>query len=105
MHSRQLAADAGSYSSVSTAFSKQAPEFDTIEENNAILKWMRQQIHAHCLKHFKTGASILELNCGTGIDAVFFAGHGMNVHATDISDGMLNELRKKISSKNWKNDF
>jgi cyclopropane fatty-acyl-phospholipid synthase-like methyltransferase len=61
---------------------------------------MRNQIHNHCMRHFKPGNHILELNCGTGIDAIFFAEQGMNVHATDISDGMLNELREKISSKN-----
>src|SRR5262245_42860700 len=61
---------------------------------------MRRQIHEHCLRHFKTGEYILELNCGTGIDALFFATHGMNIHATDISEGMLNELQKKISAGN-----
>jgi len=85
---------------VSIAFSRQSSSFDSIEANNEILQWMRKQIHAHCMRHFKTGNSILELNCGTGIDAVFFAGQGMRVHATDIADGMLHELRKKISEKN-----
>ena len=61
---------------------------------------MRKQIHEHCLRHFKTGDHILELNCGTGIDAIFFAEHGMKVHATDISEGMLTELRRKIFEKN-----
>jgi ubiquinone/menaquinone biosynthesis C-methylase UbiE len=85
---------------VSTAFSRQSSSFDLIEEQNEILQWMRKQIHEHCLRHFKTGDHILELNCGTGIDAVFFAEHGMKVHATDIAEGMLTELRKKISEKN-----
>jgi len=85
--------------SVSTAFSRQSSFFDSIEDHNEILQWMRIQVHEHCLRHFKTGDRILELNCGTGIDAVFFAEQGMKVHATDISDGMLTELRKKISEK------
>ena len=82
------------------AFSKQAPVFDLQEEHNEILKWMRRQIHNHCLQFFKKGDDILELNCGTGIDAVFFAKHGIKVHATDISENMLNELEKKIYSEN-----
>jgi ubiquinone/menaquinone biosynthesis C-methylase UbiE len=86
------------FESARAAFSKQASSFDDIESHNEILQWMRQQIHAHCLRHFKTGDHILELNCGTGIDAVFFAQHGMKVHATDISEGMLGELQKKISA-------
>jgi ubiquinone/menaquinone biosynthesis C-methylase UbiE len=82
------------------AFSAQAPLFDSIEEHNEILKWMRQQIHAHCMKYFRRGEQILELNCGTGIDAVFFAKQGTKVHATDLSAGMINELRKKVAQQN-----
>ncbi len=61
---------------------------------------MRKQIHAHCLKYFIAGNHILELNCGTGIDAVFFAGRGMKVHATDVAIGMLNELKTKVEKQN-----
>ena len=52
------------------------------------------------MRYFKPGNHILELNCGTGIDAVFFAEQGMKVHATDVAEGMLNELRKKVEKKN-----
>jgi ubiquinone/menaquinone biosynthesis C-methylase UbiE len=88
-------------SAAASAFSKQSAFFDQLEEDNEILQWMRKQVHNHCLQFFKTGDSILELNCGTGIDAIFFAEHGMHVHATDISEGMLNELRKKIEIRNF----
>jgi ubiquinone/menaquinone biosynthesis C-methylase UbiE len=84
---------------VAFAFSKQSVIFDKLEEDNLILTWMRSQIHDHCLGFFKIGDSILELNCGTGIDAVFFAEHGMYVHATDISEGMLGELKKKVEAR------
>lgn len=88
------------FSNVKAAFSKQSASFDEIEERNEILQWMRNQIHAHCMRHFNKEDHILELNCGTGIDAVFFAEQGMHVHATDIAEGMLDELRKKIDAKN-----
>ncbi len=84
------------FQSISEAFSKQSSVFDAFEEQNEILQWMRKEVHHHCLNYFKPGERILELNCGTGIDAVFFAQHGMHVHATDLSSGMLNELKKKI---------
>src|SRR5689334_8189888 len=87
------------FQAVAFAFSKQSAIFDQLEEDNAILQWMRNQVHTHCLQFFKTGDHMLELNCGTGIDAVFFAERGMKVHATDISEGMLNELKKKIEEK------
>ena len=41
------------------------------------------------LKHFNSGSNILELNCGTGVDAVFLAQNGMNITATDISPNMV----------------
>jgi len=39
---------------------------------------------------------MLELNSGTGEDALFFAEHGFLVHATDISKGMLAQLKQKV---------
>lgn len=44
--------------------------------------------------------SILELNCGTGEDAIQFARLGHNVLATDISEGMINVANAKSHSKN-----
>ena len=48
------------------------------------------------LKWLKPNSSILELNAGTGEDAVFFAQHGHTVHATDISDAMQTMLKEKV---------
>lgn len=43
--------------------------------------------------------SILELNCGTGEDAIHFAELGHNVTATDISEGMISIAKAKPHSK------
>jgi ubiquinone/menaquinone biosynthesis C-methylase UbiE len=48
-------------------------------------------------------ASILELNAGTGTDAVWFAGRGYRVHATDIAEGMQERLREKVSGRGLSN--
>ena len=85
---------------VGEAFSRQSPLYDAYEEDHVILKWMRSQVRAHALEVVKPGDGILELNAGTGIDAVFFARMGCRVHATDISDGMLGQLRGKVNSYN-----
>lgn len=82
---------------VSQAFSRQAVNYDSYEENHDILKWMRKQVHQHTLSHLTPGDHILEINAGTGIDAAYFAGLGFRVHATDMSDGMLQQLKKKIT--------
>ena len=46
---------------------------------------------------FQPGQRILELNCGTGIDAVHLAGRGLRVLACDISPGMIHRARRLAS--------
>jgi ubiquinone/menaquinone biosynthesis C-methylase UbiE len=82
---------------VNAAFSKQSTHFDDDDFINPILQRCRQQIYAHVDQVIKPNSSILELNAGTGIDAVRFARMGHRVHATDLSDGMIKSLRKKVS--------
>jgi ubiquinone/menaquinone biosynthesis C-methylase UbiE len=43
---------------------------------------------------FKSGSRVLELNCGTGIDAIHLAQRGVSVLACDISSGMIELARK-----------
>lgn len=59
---------------------------------------MRFLVQKTCLKYFPPGSRILELNAGTGVDAVFLADHGMSVHATDISDEMIGIIQAKVKS-------
>ena len=82
------------------AFSAQAPAFDSYDESNVILQWMRRQVYRHEEEFLSPGDSILELNAGTGIDAVYFAQKGHRVLAIDNADGMLHELRNKIRRLN-----
>ncbi len=44
--------------------------------------------------------NILELNCGTGEDALWFAKKGHKVLATDISEKMLGITQEKIHEAN-----
>jgi ubiquinone/menaquinone biosynthesis C-methylase UbiE len=43
------------------------------------------------------GTEILELNCGTGEDAILFGEKGFNIVATDISEEMLKVTDKKVA--------
>lgn len=88
-----------SVENIAEAFSRQSVSYDAVDNKNSILQWMRQQVYAHCMNYFHVGETMLELNCGTGIDAVHFAERGLKVYATDIADGMLNELRRKAELK------
>lgn len=82
--------------SVNAAFSKQSPIFDAIDDSSGIHMWMRNRVRGEVLKYIPANATMLELNCGTGLDAVFFAKKGHKVLATDNADGMLEMLGEKI---------
>ncbi len=84
---------------VEKAFSKQAATYDAYEADHPTLKWMRARVRRHVLKHLRPGDRILELNAGTGADAVFFAEKGWQVTATDISAGMLAKMKEKIENR------
>jgi len=83
---------------VQEAFSRQAVSYDSYEQSNEILKWMRNQVRKHTLLHLNPEDHILEINAGTGIDAVFFAALDHQVHATDLSAEMIKQLEKKVSA-------
>lgn len=79
-------------------FSKQSLVFDAYDEGNAIIQYKRCRVREHVLRWLKPSAHILELNAGTGIDAIWFAGEGFRVHATDIAPGMQAALGKKVDA-------
>src|SRR6476659_7626963 len=80
------------------AFNKQSALFDEIYSANAIIQYKRKRVREHVERFIKPQSKILELNAGTGEDAVYFAQHGHYVHATDISQGMQKILAQKILS-------
>ncbi|MDB5149024.1 MAG: Methyltransferase protein [Mucilaginibacter sp.] len=80
------------------AFTTQSGIFDRIYSSNTIINYKRERVRSHVLQYLPTNSSILELNSGTGEDALFFAQKGHRVHATDISAGMQRELRQKIEA-------
>jgi ubiquinone/menaquinone biosynthesis C-methylase UbiE len=84
------------FASVNRAFTKQSGHFDEEDIANIILADMRAQIYAHVDGYLQPRSTILELNAGTGIDAIHFAQQGHAVHATDLSDGMIAQLRQKV---------
>jgi ubiquinone/menaquinone biosynthesis C-methylase UbiE len=78
------------------AFNNQAVVFDELYTGNAIVNYKRARVREHVLKYLKPNSYVLELNSGTGEDAIFFAQRGHQVHATDISKGMQQELVNKV---------
>lgn len=83
----------------STAFSHQSAIFDALYAGNTIVHYKRERIRRHVLQYLAPGSSILELNSGTGDDALFFAQKGFRVHATDIAKGMQKQLQQKAGQQ------
>ena len=86
------------------AFSKQSVVFDALYMDDTIVSYKRARVREHVHQYLKPNSYILELNAGTGDDAVFFAQEGHHIHATDISEGMQLQLKEKIRQK-WLTDF
>ena len=80
------------------AFSRTATKYDQFADNHPHLTRMRNKVFAHIMRYMHPGDHILELNAGTGTDAVYLAQQGYHVHATDIAPGMLARTRNKIST-------
>lgn len=81
---------------VSEAFSRQSPIFDQLYDSNPIVGYMRGKIRGEILSMIKPGAHILEINAGTGTDAIFFAQQGFQVTATELSERMVAVANQKI---------
>src|SRR6187402_717929 len=82
---------------VQKAFSNQAEHYDEDDLANPILIAWRKQVYDHVKSFLKPSDSILELNSGTGIDALYFARQGNQVLATDYASGMVNKIQDKIN--------
>lgn len=84
--------------SAAEAFSRQSMGFDVYDAGNTIIHYKRRRVREHVLSLMPAAGSILELNSGTGLDALYFASKGYTVHATDVAEGMQARLREKVSS-------
>lgn len=80
---------------IKSGFSAMASEYDALAESHPVVAWMRAQIRKMVEQELPESGSILEINCGSGLDAAFFAAKGYRVHATDVAPGMLDSLAEK----------
>ena len=72
-----------------------AGQYDALAESNPIVIWMRSRIREMVEHQLTPGSYILEINAGSGLDALYFASKGHRVHATDVAPGMLTALAEK----------
>ncbi|MCY2990271.1 MAG: class I SAM-dependent methyltransferase [Planctomycetota bacterium] len=59
---------------------------------------MRQAVWRRLAARFSAGQRILELNCGTGEDAVYLGRNGVRVLATDRSAKMVEQTQDKVAA-------
>jgi SAM-dependent methyltransferase len=77
------------------AFDRAAARYDVEVEPNPVLSWMRGQLWSALRARVRPGARLLDLGCGSGIDAVQFAQLGYQVTAIDWSSEMCQVTRAR----------
>jgi len=82
---------------IAEAFSRAAEKYDAFAEDHPHLTRLRRKVYEHLGRLVPRGSRILELNAGTGTDAVALAQRGYRVHAIDIAPGMLARLQEKVA--------
>jgi ubiquinone/menaquinone biosynthesis C-methylase UbiE len=71
------------------AFDQMAKEYDDVFTNSMIGRAQRDAVWSVLNQVFRSGDHVLELNCGTGEDALFLAKDGISVTACDASEQMI----------------
>ena len=79
------------------AFNQLAKRYDDLFTKSLIGRAQRNAVWDVLERTFRPGDRILELNCGTGEDALFLASKGVSVVACDASEEMIDCARQRHS--------
>lgn len=77
------------------SFDIYAKQYDEDFTFSPIGKMQRQRVHFFLRNYISAIKKVLEVNCGTGEDARWFASKGFTVEATDISKEMIDICKNK----------
>jgi len=91
------AADAAQLHDTQLAFDSVAADYDGPRGNNELIQRMRHALREVVCRELPPGSRLLDLGCGTGIDALGFAQLGYPVVATDWSPGMVARTEARIA--------
>ena len=86
------------YQDTRQAFDGVAAEYDGPLGNNRLVQHMREALWRSVQKAVPPGARLLDLGCGTGIDAVFFAQKGYRVTGIDASPEMVRQACRRAEA-------
>lgn len=82
------------------AFDSVAADYDGPRGNNALIQRMRDEVWRTLARNFPAGARLLDLGCGTGLDAVYLGQQGYRVLATDWSPLMVGRAKDRVRAAN-----
>jgi ubiquinone/menaquinone biosynthesis C-methylase UbiE len=83
-------------SAAGRAFDHIAQDYDQIFTDSLIGRAQRNAVWEVLIKSFRKNENILELNCGTGEDAIFLASKGVSVFACDASPQMIERAEQRL---------
>jgi len=77
-------------------FDEAASRYDQVFTNSTIGRAQRLSVWEELAKTFHTGDQVLEIGCGTGVDACYLAERGVRVLACDSSPKMIAVASRKL---------
>lgn len=77
------------------AFDSLAAKYDDLFTRSMIGRAQRGAVWDVLIRAFEPGSHILEINCGTGEDALFLAQHDVSVVACDASEQMVQTAQQR----------
>lgn len=83
--------------SITDAFNDRAATYDSDFTNSFIGSAQRRSVWMEIDRTFTAGQHILEINCGTGVDAVHLACRGVHVTACDSAPQMIQVARQRAA--------
>jgi SAM-dependent methyltransferase len=90
--------DAAQLLDTQRAFDSVAADYDGPRGNNELIQRMRLTLWDTVHSGLSPGARLLDLGCGTGIDALEFARRGFHVVATDWSSRMVERAQARAAA-------
>ena len=75
-----------------SAFDPVAADYDRREAVNPVMQMMRSRSLAALAANFPPGSRLLDVGCGTGIEAIWLTERGRSIVAVDSSPQMLEVL-------------
>lgn len=94
---RGRAVDASQLLETQRAFDSVAADYDGPRGNNALIQRMRTTLWDTVATELPVGSRLVDLGCGTGLDAGEFASRGYSVLATDWSPAMVARTRERAA--------